>query len=212
MLILKPENNLTGKSRYKNAYWELRGTTPNEEFQKNPAYRSMVSKFIRQTGLPVQPKWFEVRIVKDNPSEIWTASRDDHWYSYSSFMDKAFWMFMKPVEERVANSPYLYYVLEPEECVRVQNLLVERHGFVMPKQIQPYIVPVECCSLCWDETVNGYSEHLHWRPEITKTQQQVDREERIKEESAKLLSEAIDISDNTAIGEKLKGYRGRLDS
>ena len=211
-LILKPENNLQGKSRYKNAYWELKGTTPNEEFEYSSSYRSFISKFIRQTALPVRPKWFEVRIIKDNPSPLFQINREDHWYALSSFMDRAFWMFMKPVEERVAGESVTYYVLEPYECMRVQGLLGENHGRVMPKQIQPFLVPTECCSICWEETANGVSEHLHHRPEKVKTQEQIDREHQRAEGVKDLMAHAEDISNNLAIAAKLKGFSGRLEN
>jgi hypothetical protein len=198
-MIRKSENNLSGVSRWKNETWELSGRTPNEAYLEDVNYQKYVDGFASHNGLGASRihKFFEVRIVSDTPSIIFSVTKSQMWYRAPFIMDRVFWMFQKPIEGRIDNAPYTYYVLEPLECVRVTQLFHQYTGQNLADGLNAFVVPTECCQIAWTETSAGVSDHLHWRPEIVKTQEQIDKEEHLNAETQKILDTAFDVDPDT---------------
>lgn len=195
MKIRTTENNLTGVAKWKNADWETCGKTPNEAYFEDRDYQRYVDGFALHNGfgLGKSHKFFEVRIISDKPSVIYSVTKSDMWYTAPFIMDRVFWMFQKPIEGRIDNRPYTYYVLEPKECIRVIRLFKQYTGQNLADGLNAFVVPTECCQLAWTETSAGVSDHLHWRPEVVKTQEQIDKEEQLNAETKKILDTAFDI-------------------
>lgn len=217
MLINVRRNALTGVSRDKNEYWEKRNITPNEAYQTDSAYQNLIRNFASYHKIKGPFRFFEVRIIAARPSLICTGTID--WWDDPEFMDKCFWMFQTPMYEYPeGKEPYGYYYLEPFECRRVLNVGIRKHQIVNPTRNtmrQAFVVPIECCQLAWTETSGGYSDHLHHRPEILKTQEQLDREKLLDLEADKLLESAEDIVESPKWKESLKkiddGMKRRME-
>jgi hypothetical protein len=207
-LIKIPENNLTGVAKDKNPYWEERGITPNEARDLDSRYQRALKGFARHNKLTGPHRFFEVRIVRNRPAvDVLTQN----WWEHPKFMDRVYWMFQRPMIIYLEDySAYQLYVLEPMECLRVLNIF--RRDFGNNPLGDPrtaFVVPVECCQLAWTETKGGYSEHIHYRPKIAPTQQQIDAEEEKKKKIAKILDGAIDISKVITSAEQDKIISGR---
>ena len=196
-IVRVSENSLKGVSKWKNEEWERTKTTPNEAYRFNADYKKYVDGFANINRVSGPHKFFEIRIV-NRASLLHLPARfqSRNWFENPNFMDRCFWVFHKPVEERVDGKPFLVYVLEPKECIRVHRISNERLGIPFPKgaeQMRAFVVPVDSCIQAWTETANGVSEHIHYRPEAIKTQQEIDREAEYIKVRDELLAEAFDV-------------------
>lgn len=190
MLIRIAENNLTGVARKKNEYWENRRETPNEAFANDPAYRKMVYAYRKHNGLAVKTKWFEVRVIEEKVSCL-VLNNYEKWYSDPLWMEAVFWVFQSPMSHYVDGIQYQYYVLEPFEVRRVWEENVRKYKKLPTRDPRTgIIIPVEACHLAWTETSGGYSDHLRFRPEPIKTQQEIDRENVRNETAAEIMKDA----------------------
>jgi hypothetical protein len=196
--IIIPGSSYTkGVQKYKNEWWERKGMTPNELYETDSGYRdSVVGQFAKWNRLSGPHKFFEVRITSKQTSVLYQANRK--WWDHPRFMDHCFWMFQRPLVETIDGQPYSYRVLEPFECARVWRILINDLGQAVPhKQVfrSGLAIPVECCTLAWTETVNGFSEHIHHRPTYEPTQAELDRQAMIKQGGDALLERAMNLSD-----------------
>lgn len=187
MLIKINNTSLTGVQKDKSEFWETSGYTPNEAYKQIPVYTDVVDQFARYNNIAGR-KFFEVRVLREKPSTLFSATKT--WWSHKGIMDRVFWVFQKPVYERVDGHIYTYYALEPNECLRIYDILGKPDGLDLS---HAFIIPVECVDLVWNETANGVSEHIHYRPEVTKTQEQVDKEAWLDAEANKLLADIRDV-------------------
>lgn len=200
-LIKINDNPFTDPIRkWKNPYWEARGETPNEAMEHDPQYRQMVTQFARHNKVSGPFRFFEVRVVSDSPSVIYDKAMK--WWTHKDLMDRVFWMFQKPrYDLQEGKEPYGYYTLEPFECSRVWQVGCKTLGVPIPNKMSmrnAFTIPIECCQLAWTETSNGFSDHLHHRPEIVKSQFDLDREQAIKAASAKIIAAGQDINSSAA--------------
>lgn len=185
-----------GVSKYKNEWWEKRGYTPNELFASDRNYREMINSFARWNRLSGPHRFFEIRITQKNTSVLYQANRK--WWDHSRFMDHCFWVFQRPIVETIDGENYSYWVLEPFECQRVWKILINDLGQSVPDKLvfrSGLAIPCECGHLAWTETVNGVSEHIHYRPEYVPTQEEIDRDKKSDEESAAIIERAMNISE-----------------
>lgn len=199
-LIRINDTGLKGISRDKNRWIEESGQTPNELFNTDTKYRLRAQKYYKvykSIGLKKPFRWVEIRLI-DRPKLVITSRRD--WYEDPIFRDKCFWVWQAPVVQEIDGVPYSYHLLEPLECLRVSDERFRKHGIV-PKGHPLYIVPVECCHMAWTETSAGYSDHIHHRPEVRKSQKQIEKEAKRAEDSKKLIKLADDFT-STAAGQK----------
>lgn len=178
--------------KWKSLAWEASGYTPNEAYDTFAEYKTYVNYFGAINRIPTPYKFVQVRITKQKPSVLFTRTKN--WWDDPGFMDHVFWVFSKPVSDRLDNDFFSYYALEPKECVRVMRRLKQLGGH-FDSRMAAFLVPCECATLAWEETTNGVSDHLHWRPEKIKTQQQIDKEEKLDADAKRILSNARPISD-----------------
>lgn len=190
--LIIPEHS-SKEHRWKNLLWERSGYTPNEAYDLVSEYRQHVDKFAKTFGVPTPVKFVQVRITTQKPSIIYTRTKQ--WWDHPGLMDHIFWVFAKPVNDRLDNDFYTYYALEPKECARVIHILQKTGGLVGNKN-GAFLVPCECVTLAWNERTNGVSDHLHWRPEAVKTQKQIDKEAAQDAETDRILANAYDIIDD----------------
>lgn len=207
MLIKTPEHNLTGVAKDKNQYWETLGLTPNEARDSDPRYQRALQAFTRHNNLTGPHRFFEVRIVRNRPL---IDALTQNWWEHPRFMDRCYWMFQRPMIIYLEDySPYQLYVLEPMECLRVWNTFRRELGSnPLGDPRTAFVVPVDCCELAWTETKGGYSEHIHYRPKIAPTQEQVDQAEQKQQQVEKILGQAVDIS-QVMSAEQIKAIGGR---
>lgn len=180
--------------KWKNEFWESRQQTPNEAYDTDADYRRMIHQFAKWNGISGPFKFKEVRIVSKETSVIYSGGKK--WWDHRRFMDHCFWMFHSPIVETIDGVPYSYYALEPFECQRVWRILIADLGQSIPdKQVfrSGLAVPCECAIHAWTETANGYSEHIHHRPDAVITQEQIDRDARIKAGVDTILERAMDL-------------------
>lgn len=186
--------------KWKNEYWESRGITPNEALELDPRYRKLVREFAVHNGVYSPYKFFEVRIVNALPSVVYDKAMK--WWTHKMLMDRVFWMFQKPrYDFREGKEPYGYYTLEPFECVRVWQVGCAHLNVNIPTKTllrKAFTVPIECCQIAWTETSNGFSDHIHHRPEKVETQADIDRRLSIKAAADKLLECSEDINTSKA--------------
>lgn len=190
--------------KWKNEYWEERGITPNEALELDPNYRQLVRSFAIHNEVLPPYKFWEVRIIKQDPSVL--VGIHDHWWNDSMFMDHVFWMFQKPRMTRVDGRPYPCWLLEPFECWRVWNLGCLKFGIPAPgKELlkKGFFVPTECCQLAWTETSNGESDHIHHRPEYEASDDEINYTGELRRKVDDILKESMDI-EATDMGKKLK--------
>lgn len=212
-LIHIPQNNIHGLLRSKSKFWEQKiNRTPNEAIKQDTRYQDFVRKFKHFHKLPVDNKWFEIRVIGAGQSPIITLSRSPlnrNWWEDSLFMDQVYWVFQKPVPIMIKNEPVFFYALEPMENLRCLNAYFHRYHREMADQRTALFVAVEACAMAWDETTNGISDHIHYRPEVVKTQAELDNEHKRKLEAEKLLSEAIPLEQ--VVSEKVSKKLGDGD-
>lgn len=189
-LIKIAQNNLEGVAKWKNEYWETRGITPNEALELDPDYARLVKTFGRHNHLLGPYKFFEVRIIKQRATIGLSGQRN--WWDHPLFMDHVFWMFQKPYLDQEDGEFVSCYALEPFECIRVWKAIEQQPN--EERLAGAWIVPVECCQIAWHETKEGYSEHIHHRPEIVPTQADLDRQGELERASKELLDQAQDIN------------------
>lgn len=150
----------------KNPLYDGQEPTPNELWLKKGSegriHRSHIKAWYRRSNLPHPPKrWFEVRITKTSSNDL---MRKGMWWQDSLWMDKVFWVDQKPYSEIVDGQLIQFYVLDFWECQRVRAVLLhEKHQEPFATQEPSLLVPCECCTLCWDETTQGYSDHIRDR-------------------------------------------------
>lgn len=199
-LIRIGDNALPGIKKDKSVLWESSGYTPNEAMVLIDDYRRIATAFARRNKVASPHRFFEVRIIQEEaPSLLHLQSRP--WWTHPKVMDRVFWVYQKPVQELTPEGKVSFYVLEVNECLRVWEILGKPKGIDLSAA---YIVPVECVSFAWDETVNGQSEHIHWRPEVVQTQEEIDREARLNAEAQKYIDSAFDVSSDNSWFEGLR--------
>lgn len=195
----------------KNPFWDDK--TPNEYFDQNEAYRQKLTQWGYRNQLKRVNRMFLVRITKQK-SEL-DLEQSSRWWDDPTWMEKCFWVFTQPVPLWVGNSKLSCYALEYFECQRVKNAAIRLFGFnpfsktaILPDGIirqvanpEPsLLVPVHCCGHAWDETSNGYSDHLRHdaaeRAAKKLSQEQIDRDGLVREEVEKKMQEVINISNN----------------
>lgn len=196
MLIL-PKHLMYPAKHY---YWQER--TPNEEYAENPQYRQMVDEFIAKYKTPGGARFFEVRLVK--PQENIGVVESDRWWDDALFIEKIFWVFDKPHLTKVRDDNpkgflnFQAYYLEPFECQRVNNIGLEKFGYLPFPQDAAIMLPVECTQMAWDETSGGYSDHIRYRPNVDLTDREVDELETHKQEVSEIQKTLVDISQSGA--------------
>lgn len=195
-LILTPENNFKGANKGKSDFWEKQGQTPNEAYEHDKTYRKMIREFGQWNQLKGPWRFAQVRIVSTKTSALYTGSTK--WWDHKRFMDGMFWMFQTPISEEIDGEHYQYRVLEPFECQRVWRILVRDLGQSIPDYEtfkSGLAVPVECCTYGWHETTSGYSDHIHHRPEIVKSQAEKDYEGKVERGSKLILERMMNLDD-----------------
>lgn len=194
-LILTRENNFTGVDRFKNPYWVDSKYTPNEKYFYDHQYHRFVDKFCKLNRIPGRPRFFEVRLIRRKT----VIELRKYWWDESYWMDKVFWVFQKPDYTIEESKHYGWYALEPMECLRVINKTRQLTGLEKPfKDLRvALIVPEECVQLCWEETLGGYSEHIHHREVVAKSQAQLDAEKEREVKVEKILETAEDIRNSS---------------
>lgn len=180
----------------KNPRWAVQ--TPNEAYRDDAKYRFVIDSFMRKHRVPGQPAWHEVRVVKQ-------ASRlaiSSHWWDDPVFMEKVFWVYRSPITYRRANGePAQASILEPYEAKRVADALFEMTGHPSFHPFEDCLVlPVDVWSMAWDETSAGYSDHIRWRPESVKTQEEIDRERKDEEVVKQIEERMFDIAEDKRFG------------
>lgn len=191
LITLGNTTGFTDVRKWKNPYWERKMQTPNEAFQTDSRYRELVRLFKSQHNIESPNRFYEVRIIKQKPSIIFSGGKD-YWWDTSGLMDHVFWVFQQPLYDKSETKPYGFYVLEPYECKRISRFLSEKHHINEPEYPGCYVIPTENCVKAWTETVNGYSEHIHHREEVVPTQEQVDKEAQLQEAADDLIAQAYD--------------------
>lgn len=172
----------------KNPVWEIR--TPNEAYRDDLSYSELVDFFLRKNGLPGNPTFFQIRVTK--PSIV---AGEGWWYEEAVFVDKIFWVVQKPLRFfPEGEPPWQGWVLEPLEHLRVHKAVSDDKGNSPYPPDQLFIIPCDAAHLAWEETSNGYSDHIEWRPDTLPTQQEVDRNGHIQTIADNLLKEGIDIT------------------
>lgn len=176
----------------KNPKWAIE--TPNERYLSDPLYKNLADAYQRGNGIPGHARWWEVRIV--HQSSIFTFISS--WWDEPMFMDKIFWVYQTPFTIRPAGKePYQMYAMELFESKRINQLGYDRYGFYPVAEANPcFIIPVDVCQLCWDETSGGVSDHIRPREVKPPTQEEVDRESALEEYANKKMEEIEDVSND----------------
>jgi len=172
----------------KNPIWHYR--TPNERYEQDMDYLALVDDFRRSFGVGTR-KWLEVRVT-GTTNQIQEGAR---WWDRFGFRDQVFWVFHKTVEQAGFGKNYRFYVLEPLEALRVSSTAFNRTGEnPWGLMIPCLLIPVECCSLAWNETQNGMSEHRREGRELTERQKEALLEQQAQLEEAKKNAEIFEVN------------------
>lgn len=190
-LIKIIDSKLSGIHKDRSEWWEFSGYTPNEAYQSVELYRRVANDFGKYNKVPGPYKFFEIRVTRDKTSVLYTAT--DRWWEHKNVMDRIYWVYQKPVYEVLDGQRYQYYVLEPNECIRVWEALGRPKGYDLSAA---FIIPTECTDLTWEDTVAGVNPLIHWRPEVVKSQEQVDKEAALNAEASKLLADGWNVDPN----------------
>lgn len=192
MLIKINDSVGTGVQKYKNPFWVESPLTPNEAVKPGgwDYYSKFNASYTRYNKIPKKGafhKFFEVRILKTETSVLSHISQ--RWWSHPNVMEKVIWVYQQPITEYADGQPYQYYAVEFQECQWINKLI----GSPNHDMSACYIIPVECVDMAWNERVDGISEHLHYRPEVIKTQEEIDQEAELDSKASALLNDIIDI-------------------
>lgn len=179
--------------------WRRSPLTPNELIERNKEYRDYVRGFALWNEYKKPYKFMQVRIVKQKPSVVYGPTTN--WWDDPDFMDHIYWVFLKPISDRIDNAFFSYYALEPVESAQIYAELESRGG-KLGKRMNGFVVPCECCVQCYDETKGGIGEHIHYRPERVVSQQAIDARKELDTAALKILNESWDISDRGATQER----------
>lgn len=200
---------LPQKYSIRNKVWEH--YTPNEVYNNLDLSRSYLgydysdneALYALKNKFGGQKVWREFRIIQATTG---LDVADKHrWWNDPLFMDKVFWVYMKPVKANVDNQTVDFYALEMFESHRVYEATLEKYKRPMfSSEFPGLLIPKECVANCWDETTNGFADNIRERPDEVITQQQVEREGLVEELLAKVkpveISEIEDSIDNVIPG------------
>jgi hypothetical protein len=161
-------------------------------------YMKLTKGWKIHNGIPGRDRFFEVRIIGTN--SLLSLSDRDRWWNDVGIMDRIFWVYQKPVIHDMTKQDHVSYALEYYECLRVKALGEAKFGFNPFRSNMPsLLIPRECVQLAWNETTNGYSDHLREAPEEeVLTAEQEDRIARVDEKVEKLMPEVQALSEEQA--------------
>lgn len=173
----------------KNPIWE--DQTPNERYRDDPDYYLRLNAWALKNHIPGR-RFFEVRITKVN--SILSVHQSSAWWDQPSCMDHIFWVFQKPITLGVGLQ---IYSLELYECRRVVEMARKKLGYnPFPSEEPSLCVPVDCVEMAWNETANGYSDHIRHRETKEVSQRQADLQGVAREEVEKIIEQIKDVSDD----------------
>lgn len=191
MLIL-PQSMALGA---KNPRWST--ITPNQLFKSDLTYATKMLQWTTANNLPPPKNFFEVRIVKQQ--SILDLHQSNRWWDDPLFMDKVFWVIQKPLSFKMGFATFQAYALEYFECLRIVDIAKAKFGKNPFGHPEPSLcIPCDVVELAWDETTNGYSDHLRPVAENIKSQQRVDKDSTEREEIDKILATIEDVSNDVA--------------
>lgn len=176
----------------KNLHWLYE--TPNTKLERDSKYRTFCKDWKKRFRVSGTLKFAEMRIVKTKSSNIeW----EQGWWEDSMFMDKLFWVYLKPTPVLVGDIPARVFYLEPYECMRVVANYITRDGYNKLESYSPALVlPEDVVSQAWNETSNGISDHIREHTIEPLTQEDQDRDGEFQEFKERVLSTARAVSED----------------